>query len=107
MFKDSLKTFDGGVSKEDFVFTILEKEFFTLDRTEVSNISNLMLNISQKNDRGNIDLEELQFSYKSYLKYQELIEARIIDLFEKFKLSINKRLINADEFEQLASDIET
>jgi hypothetical protein len=46
MFKDSLKTFDGGVSKEDFVFTILEKEFFTLDRTEVSNISNLMLNIS-------------------------------------------------------------
>lgn len=106
LFQDNVKTFDGGVSKEDFVYTILEKDFFSLDRTEVANVSNLMLNISQRNDKGNIDLDELQYSYKSYLKYQELIEARIIDLFEKFKLSINKRLIEASEFEQLAADIE-
>jgi hypothetical protein len=59
MFKNSLRTFDGTVSKDDFVFTIMEKDFFTLDRTEVSNLSNLMLNITQRNDKGNIDLDEL------------------------------------------------
>ena len=105
VFPDHQKNFDGSVRKEDFVYTMLEKEMFTLDRTEVVNIASLMLNIANRTDRGMIDLDELQFSYKSYLKYQELIEARIIDLFEKFKLSISKVITEVDDFVALASDI--
>jgi hypothetical protein len=55
-----------------------------------------MLNISERNDKGWIDIDELQYSYKSYMKYQELIEVRIIDLFEKFKLSIVKKITELD-----------
>ena len=69
MFKDHLKHYDGSVRKEDFVYTLLEKDIFSLNRTEVTNLAALMLNISAKQDGGFIDLEELQFSYKSYLKY--------------------------------------
>jgi hypothetical protein len=69
IFKDHQKGFDGGVRKDDFVYTLLENELFTLDRAEISNIASLWLNISERNDKGWIDLEELQFSYKSYMKY--------------------------------------
>ena len=50
-----------------------------------------MLNLAI-DDKGMIDIDELQFSFKSYLKYYELVEARIVDLLEKFKLSICKKL---------------
>ena len=92
LFDDEHKGFDGSVHKDEFIYTLLNKEEFTLTRQEVSNVCELMLNISQKDDRAKIDLEQLQYSYSSYLKYYELIEARVIDLLEKFKLSIAKKL---------------
>ena len=85
MFKDSLRNFDGTINKDDFIYTILNRTEFTLTRTEVSNICTLLLNIN-RNDNNQIDVDELQFSYRSYLKYYELIESRIIDLLEKLKL---------------------
>ena len=92
LFNDEVKGFDGSVHKDEFIYTFLNKEEFTLTRTEVSNVCALLLNISTKDDKAKIDLEQLQYSYTSYLKYQELIEARVIDLLEKFKLAIAKRL---------------
>jgi len=93
------------VRKEDFIYTLLESEIFTLDRKEISNIASLMLNISERNDKGWIDLEELQNSYNTYISRQLLIEARIVDLFEKFKLCIIKKCTELDQFEALAADI--
>lgn len=92
--------------KEDFIYTLLESEIFTLDRKEISNIASLMLNISERNDKGWIDLEELQNSYNTYISRQLLIEARIVDLFEKFKLCIIKKCTELDQFEALAADIQ-
>jgi hypothetical protein len=102
VFKNDIKNFDGSVKKEDFVYTLLDKEMFTLDRSEVVNVASIMLNITKSKDRGHIDLDELQSSYVSYQKYQELIEVRIIDLFEKFKLCISKQLADIELFEQIA-----
>jgi hypothetical protein len=51
----------------------------------------LMLNIN-RDDQGRVDIDEMHFSFKSYIKYYELIEQRIIDLLEKFKISIMKRM---------------
>jgi len=45
-----------------------------------------------RDDQGKIDIDELHFSYRSYIKYYELIEQRIIDMFEKYKISIVKKL---------------
>lgn len=50
-----------------------------------------MLDIN-RDDKGQIDVDELHFSFRSYIKYYELIEQRIIDLLEKFKISIIKKL---------------
>ena len=58
IFKDSIKNFDGSVKRDDFLYSLLNKEEFTLTRTEISNIQTLMLNIS-KNDSTNIDIDEL------------------------------------------------
>jgi len=49
-----------------------------------------MMNIN-RDDNGRVDIDELHFSFKSYVKYYELIEQRIIDMLEKFKLSISKK----------------
>ena len=106
LFDDEHKGFDGSVHKDEFIYTLLNKEEFTLTRQEVSNVCELMLNISQKDDRAKIDLEQLQYSYSSYLKYYELIEARVIDLLEKFKLSIAKKLETQEEVENLVSSID-
>ena len=38
IFKDNIKNFDGSVKKEDFLYSLLNKEEFTLTRTEISNI---------------------------------------------------------------------
>lgn len=73
LFDDEVKGFDGSVQKDEFIYTILNKEEFTLTRTEVSNVCSLLLNISFKDDKERIDLEQLQYSYSSYLKYYELI----------------------------------
>lgn len=107
LFNEEVKSFDGSVHKDEFIYTVLNKEEFTLTRTEVSNVCALLLNISPfKDDKNKIDLEQLQYSYSSYLKYQELIEARVIDLLEKFKLAIAKRLETQDEVDNLVSAIE-
>ena len=74
------------------MYTMLNREEFTLTRSEVANITSLMLNISKKDEREAINLDELQFSFKSYLKYHEVIQARVIDLLEKFKVIIYKQL---------------
>ena len=57
LFEDEVKSFDGRVHKDQFIYTILNKEEFTLTRTEVSNICDLLLNISDKDDKAKIDLE--------------------------------------------------
>ena len=65
----------------------------------------MLLNIN-RNDNNNIDIDELQFSYKSYLKYYELLESRIMDLLEKFKLSITKKLSTTEQIQDLIQSIE-
>ena len=73
LFGDEVKGFDGSVHKDEFIYTILNKEEFTLTRTEISNVCSLILNINSKDEKEKIDLEQLQYSYTSYLKYYELI----------------------------------
>ena len=59
LFDDDVKGFDGSVHKDEFIYTLLNKEEFTLTRTEVSNVCDLLLNISVKDDKAKIDLEQL------------------------------------------------
>lgn len=63
----------------------------TLTRTEVGNIILLMSNIN-RDDGGKIDVDELHFSYVSYLKYYEVIEQRVIDILEKVKICVSKKV---------------
>ena len=65
-----------------------------------------MLNIN-RDDQGKIDIDELHFSYKSYVKYYELIEQRILDMLEKFKLSISKRFELPDLILDFVTEIES
>jgi Ca2+-binding EF-hand superfamily protein len=103
LFKDNHRNFDGSIKKDDFIYSLVNKDF-TLTRTELSNICTLLLNIS-RNDNDNIDIDELQNSFRSYLKYYELLESRIMDLLEKFKLSINKRIEEPADIERLINEI--
>jgi hypothetical protein len=64
-----------------------------------------MLDIN-RDDAGRVDVDELHFSFKSYLKYYELIEQRIVDLLEKFKLSISKKFEIQDLMNELVAEIE-
>jgi predicted AAA+ superfamily ATPase len=64
-----------------------------------------MLNITSKDDRGNLDIDEMQYSLQSYLKYYELIEKRVVDLLEKIKLAIVKKLETNDEVDELIEAI--
>ena len=57
LFDDDVKGFDGSVHKDEFIYTLLNKEEFTLTRTEISNVCSLVLNISEKDDKAKIDLE--------------------------------------------------
>lgn len=77
------------------MYTFLNNENFSLTRTELAQVMQLMLNIN-RDDQGRVDIDELHFSFKSYIKYYELIEQRIIDLLEKFKISILKRMEGED-----------
>lgn len=46
--------------KDDFIYCVLDKEQFTMTRSETSNIVQLMLNINpHKDDKERIDLDEL------------------------------------------------
>jgi len=51
-------------------------------------------------------VDELHFSYKSYVKYYELIEQRVVDLLEKFKISIVKKFELNDLVNEFVAEIE-
>ena len=57
LFDDDVRGFDGRVHKDEFIYTFLNREEFTLTRTEISNVCALQLNISSKDDKERIDLE--------------------------------------------------
>ena len=65
-----------------------------------------MLDIN-RDDQGKFDIDELHFSYRSYVKYYELIEQRIIDLLEKFKLSITKKFEIDDLIDEFIAELES
>lgn len=106
IFKDEIKNFDGTVQKEEVIYSLLNNQQFSLTRVEVAQIVQLMLDIN-RDDQGKVDVDELHFSYRSYIKYYELIEQRIIDMLEKFKISIVKKLELQDLVLELAADIES
>ena len=83
----------------------MTEEKFSLTRIEVAQIVNLMLDIN-RDDQGRVDIDEIHFSYKSYIKYYELIESRIIDMLEKFKLSISKKFELDDVINDFVKEIE-
>ncbi len=58
IFKDAIKNFDGTIKKEEFLYGLMNKEEFTLTRSEITNIQSLMLNIN-RDDNNNIDIDEL------------------------------------------------
>lgn len=90
VFNEDKKNFDGTVNKDEVMFALLNNEKYSLTRIEIANILHLMLDIN-RDDEGRVDVDELHFSFKSYVKYYELLEQRIIDLLEKFKISITKK----------------
>lgn len=61
-----------------------------------------MINIVQLDSRAAIDIDELQSGYLAYQKYNDLIEKRIVDLLEKFKIAICKKLEFDDDIFELA-----
>ena len=65
-----------------------------------------MLDIN-RDDQGKVDIDELHFSFKSYNKYYELIEQRIVDMLEKFKLSISKKFELDDLINEFVAEIES
>lgn len=99
MFGPELRSFAGDVHKDDFIYVVLDREQLTIARSEAANIVELMSNIGgapsgqpTASKGGGVNVDELQYSFTSYLKYCELIEARVIDLLEKIKLAVGKRL---------------
>lgn len=56
----------------------------------------LIMQDINRDDLGKVDVDELHFSYVSYLKYYEIIEKRVLDVLEKVKICVSKRLDNID-----------
>ena len=73
IFKDEVKDFEGKVNKDEVIYSYLNHESFSLTRAELAQIIQLMMDIN-RDDQGQIDIDELHFSYISYIKYYELIE---------------------------------
>ena len=73
IFKDEIKNFDGTVPKDELIYALLNNDKFSLTRIEIAQLASLMLDIN-RDDQGRVDIDEIQFSYKSYIKYYELIE---------------------------------
>lgn len=92
--------------KDDFIYVVLDKEQFTLTRTEASNICQIMLNINpHRDDKDRLDIDEFQYSFLAYTKYYELISSRVADLLEKIKLATCKRLELPEQIEALCETI--
>ena len=106
IFKDDIKDFEGKVHKDEVIYTFLNHEGFSLTRAELAQIIQLMLDIN-RDDQGQIDVDELHFSYISYQKYYEIIEQRIVDLLDKFRISISKKFDTEESMQQLTADIES
>ena len=106
LFKDEVKNFDGTVQKDEVVYTFLNNQQYSLTRIEVSQIVALLLDIN-RDDQGKVDIDELHFSFRSYIKYYELIEQRIIDMLEKFKISIVKKFEMQDLILEFVAEIES
>ena len=106
IFKDEQKNFDGTVQKDEIVSTLLNSDKFSLTRIEIAQIVSLMLDIN-RDDLGRVDIDEIHFSYRSYNKYYELIEQRIVDMLEKFKLSISKKFEIDDLINEFVAEIES
>lgn len=103
MFKHDIRLHDGTVHKDEFVYILLNTEQLTLTRTEVFYIMDMMSHIiPQKENKTSIDIDELQNGYLAYQKYNDLVEKRIMDLLEKFKIAICKKLEDNEEIEELA-----
>jgi hypothetical protein len=106
LFKEEVKNFDGTVHKDEVMYSFLNSQNFSLTRIELSQIIALMMDIN-RDDQGRVDVDEIQYSYKSYIKYYELIEQRIVDLLEKFKISIVKKLELQDIILEVVAEIES
>lgn len=103
---EDVKNFDGSVQKDEVMYSLLNSDKFSMTRIEISQIIALMLDIN-RDDQGRVDIDEIHFSYKSYIKYYELIEQRIIDMLEKFKLSISKKFENQGDVDEFVAEIES
>jgi hypothetical protein len=64
-----------------------------------------MLDIN-RDDQGKIDIDELHMSYKAFEKYQDQIESRVVDLLEKFKISVVKKFEIHDLVLEFVQEIE-
>ena len=51
IFYDVIRNMDRTVKKDDFIYAILNTKAFTLTRTEITNITSLLLNIVDKDER--------------------------------------------------------
>lgn len=106
IFPDEHKYFDGTVNKDEVAYQLLNAEQFTLTRSEVGSVILLMANIS-RDDGGKVDVDELHFSYVSYLKYYEVIEQRVVDILEKVKICVSKKIDSIEQLLMLTADLES
>lgn len=90
--------YDGTIKKDDFIYAIMNSpKGFTLTRTEIANISALLMTPScsltpKSTESTSIDLEDLHRSYRAYIQYYDSIESRIKDLLEMFMLPVQKKI---------------
>jgi hypothetical protein len=62
IFKEMPKNYDGTIKKDDFIYALLNTKIFSLTRTDIANISALLLapSLNPKQPESNsIDLEDL------------------------------------------------
>ena len=64
LFKDEIKNFDGTVQKDEVMYAFLNNENFSLTRTELAQVMQLMLNIN-RDDQERVDIDKLHTSFKS------------------------------------------
>ena len=67
-----------------------------MTRAELANVCTLCLNIN-RDDKGNMDVDEVHQGYQAYLKYIEIVEKQILDLMEKFQVNITKKIEDQEQ----------